>query len=47
MPVVSYHRNNFRDKEFSSRLAFRWYETTGIRLRQASYRTRFQTRNIG
>jgi len=40
MPVVLYHR-----KKHLSRV--RWYKTTGIRLRHASYRTRYQTRNAG
>jgi len=47
MPVVLYHRFFFQKQGILFCLVFRWYKTTGIRLRQASCRTRFRTRNEG
>jgi len=44
VPVVLYHRMNQRERTFSFRLAFRWYKTTGTRLRQTSCRTREHSR---
>jgi len=38
---------NFQEQVSLFCLAFRWYETTGTRLRQASCRTRFLICNLG
>jgi len=40
MPVVLHHRKTKQKRKFFFWNVNRWYQTTGIRLRQASCRTR-------